>query len=407
MKLIKTLRWFGEKDAVSLQEIAQAGATRVVTALHHIPNGAVWPVAEIDKTQKQIEASGLRWEVVESLPVHELIKQGAPDRDALIENYKTSLQNLGQCGIRTVCYNFMPVIDWVRTDLHHQLPNGAEAMYFQLSQFIAFDLFILKRPCAEKDYTAEQVREAKRVFEAMTVEDAEKLSYNIIIVTQAFIDGSVDPETKDYKAAFLRFLQQYDQIDKPKLRENFAYFLQEVVPVAEAHDIKLAVHPDDPPFPLLGLPRIVSTEEDFSWLVEVCPSLHNGITFCTGSLGARPDNDLPHLFQHFADRVHFLHLRSTRLLESGDFFEDEHLAPNNGMAALMQAIVEEQTRRREEGRADLDIPMRPDHGHRILDDFNRESNPGYPLLGRMKGLAELYGLEQGIRFRQQNKKLGT
>ncbi|MEZ4850713.1 MAG: mannonate dehydratase [Bacteroidia bacterium] len=405
MQLIKTLRWFGDKDPVSLSDIRQAGATGVVTALHHIPNGNVWSVEEIQKVKSRIEAAGLTWEVVESLPVHEAIKQATSDRDEIIENYKISLKNLGKCGVKTVCYNFMPVIDWVRTDLHYQLPNGAEAMYFQLSMFIAFDIFILKRPHAESDYTPEQVAQAKSLYEQMSPEEAEKLAYNIIIVTQAFIDGSVDPNEADPKKIFLQLLKKYDHIDKHQLRENFAYFLNEVIPVAEESGVNLAVHPDDPPFPLLGLPRIVSSEEDFEWLIQAVPSLHNGITFCSGSLGARPDNHLPSLFRKFGNRVHFLHLRITKLLENGDFFEAEHLSPNNGVIELMEAIIEEQNSRQHTGRADLNIPMRPDHGHKILDDFKRKANPGYPLIGRLKGLAELYGLEQGLRYKMKYENI--
>lgn len=398
MQLIKTLRWFGNDDTVSLQDIAQAGATGVVTALHHIPNGAVWSVEEINQTKSRIEAAGLTWEVVESLPVHEGIKIAAPNRDQLIENYKTSIKNLGQCGVRRICYNFMPVIDWVRTDLHYKLPNGAEAMFFKLALFIAFDLFILQRPNAGEDYTAEQIREARQLYESMSEEEAEQLAHNIIIVTQSFIDGTVDPNERNPKVVFLKLLQQYDQVDKVQLREHFAYFLNEVIPVAEKYGVRLAVHPDDPPFPMLGLPRIVSCEEDFEWLAQVCPSLNNGITFCSGSLGARPDNNLTGLFKKFANRIHFLHLRSTRLLAGGDFYETEHLDPAIPMPELMNAIIEEQASRQQHGREDIDIPMRPDHGHKLLDDFTRDTNPGYPLIGRMKGMAELYGLEQGLRY---------
>ena len=400
MKLIKTLRWFGDGDSVRLKEILQAGASGVVTALHHIPNGQVWPVEEILKTKNRIEAAGLRWEVVESLPVHEAIKQGTPEKELIISNYKESIKNLGKCGIHTICYNFMPVIDWVRTDLHYQLPNGAEAMYFQLRRFIAFDLFILKRPNAERDYSSTQINEAKVLYENMSKEEAEELLHTIIIVTQSFIDGTVNPDESNPREIFLSLLRKYDQIDKNKLRENFANFLNEVIPIAEESGVKMAVHPDDPPFPLLGLPRIVSTEEDFDWLVNACPSLNNGITFCTGSLGARSDNNLSYLFEKFGERVHFLHLRSTRLLGNGDFYEEEHLSPGNGMSELMEKIIDEQNSRQKTNRPDVDIPIRPDHGHKILDDFNRKANPGYPLIGRLKGLAELSGLEQGIRYQK-------
>lgn len=398
MELKKTLRWFGAKDPISLEQIKQTGATGIVTALHHIPNGEIWTVEEILKTKNNIEAHGLTWDVVESLPVHEDIKKGKTSRDKIIANYKESVKNLGQCGINTICYNFMPVLDWARTNLHYTLKNGTEAMYFEADLFAAFDLFILKRPHATKDYTPEQLKKAEALFKTLTIEDARALAYNIIVVTQSFIDGAVDADEKEPIAIFLKLLAEYDGIDKNKLRENFAYFLNEVIPVAEQFGVKLAVHPDDPPFPLLGLPRIVSGADDFEWLSKACPSIHNGITFCTGSLGARKDNNLAEIFEKYADRVHFLHLRSTKILDNGDFYETEHLDPTVNLPAVMTAIVTEQIRRKSTGRTDYNIAIRPDHGHKMLDDFNRSGNPGYPLIGRLKGLAELAGLEMGIRY---------
>ncbi|WP_338359445.1 mannonate dehydratase [Yeosuana marina] len=396
MELIKTLRWFGDKDPITLKEIAQTGATGVVTALHHIPNGEIWTVEEILKTKSKIESHGLTWEVVESLPVHEEIKKGTPVREKLIANYKQSIKNLGTCGIRTICYNFMPVLDWARTNLHFTLENGAEAMYFDKNLFAAFDLFILKRPNAENDYSESQIKEAELIFKDLSTEEKDILGYNIIVKTQSFIDGAVKEGEKNYLNIFNELLAAYQGIDKHKLRENFSYFLNEVIPVAEKSGVNLAVHPDDPPFPLLGLPRIVSAAEDFEWLSHACPSLNNGITFCTGSLGAKLDNDLVSIFKKNSDRVHFLHLRMTRVLENGNFFETSHL--DGTIESIMEAIIEEQIKRKKNKRLDYNIPMRPDHGHRILDDFKRESNPGYPLIGRLKGLSELSGLECGIKW---------
>ncbi len=397
MKLIKTLRWFGENDAITLSDIRQTGATGIVTALHHIPNGDVWSVDEILKTKNNIESHGLTWEVVESLPVTEEIKKAKKLRNLHIANYKESIKNLGKYGLKTICYNFMPVLDWARTDLHYTLENGTEAMYFSNNHFAAFDLLILKRPNAEKNYSKQQIAEAKTLFNTFSEEEKDKLGYNIIVKTQSFIDGVVKEGEKNYLNIFNTLLSEYDAIDKEQLRRNFAYFLYEVVPVCEKYGVNLAVHPDDPPFSLLGLPRIVSTEEDFEWLVKTCPSLHNGITFCSGSLGAKKDNNLPRLFKKYAERVHFIHLRSTKVLDNGDFFETGHLDESANLASLMKVIIEGQLNRKQIGRLDFNIPMRPDHGHKMLDDFKRKANPGYPLIGRLKGLAELAGLEKGIR----------
>ncbi len=397
MKLIKTLRWFGKNDAVTLSDIRQTGATGVVTALHHIPNGEVWSIDEIMAVKNEVESHGLTWEVVESLPVHEEIKKGTPDSEKLIRNYKQNIKNLGECGIKTICYNFMPVLDWARTNLNFTLENGAEAMYFNANLFAAFDLFILKRPNAEKDYSESQINEAAQLFNTLSEEEIDELGYNIIVKTQSFIDGAVKEGQKNYLNIFNKLLAEYHGIDKNQLRENFSRFLNEVIPVAEDAGVNLAVHPDDPPFPLLGLPRIVSSDDDFEWLSNACPSLNNGITFCSGSLGARKDNNLPKLFEKYGNRVHFLHLRSTRILENGDFFESNHLEGSSDMPGLMKVVIEEQLKRKETGRDDVNIPMRPDHGHKILDDFTRDANPGYPLIGRLKGLAELSGLEIGLK----------
>lgn len=394
--LLKTWRWFGVKDAVSLREVRQVGATDIVTALHHIPNGEVWEVPEIEKVKNEIEKSGLTWAVVESLPVSEGIKQATSDRDRLIANYCTSLRNLAACGVKTVVYNFMPVLDWARTDLEYRLPDGSETMYFDFPTFIAFDLYILKRPDGEKDYPAYLVSLAKEIASKMSDGEAEKLAFNIIIKTQGFIDGTIDGNTNNPKQAFLSLIDKYKYIDKSQLRENLRYFLARIIPVAEECGVRMCIHPDDPPFPLLGLPRIVKTAEDLRWIIELFPSPANGITFCTGSLGVRADNLLPGMIREFAKHIHFLHLRNLNRSENGSFYEAGHLDGELNMSEIMKAVVAEQLRRRKEGRGDWQIPVRPDHGLKILSDFSRDDNPGYPLSGRMKGLAQLEGLAKGI-----------
>jgi len=394
--LLKTWRWFGAKDAVSLDEIRQVGATGIVTALHHIPNGEIWEVSEILKTKDDIENHGLTWEVVESLPVSEGIKQATADRERLISNYCSSLRNLGKCGVRTVVYNFMPVLDWARTDLEYRLTDGTETMYFDFPTFIAFDLFILKRPDGEKNYPAHLVELAKDIASRMSVDEAEKLAYNIIIKTQGFIDGTIDGKTINPKQAFLALIDRYKQIDETQLRENLRYFLKKIIPVAEEAGVRMCIHPDDPPFPLLGLPRIAKTVEDFRWILEAFPSENNGITFCTGSLGVRADNHLPEMIREFGHRIHFLHLRNLKRSENSSFYEAGHLSGDLDMKEIMKAVMAEQIRRRNEGRVDWMIPVRPDHGLKLLYDYSRNDNPGYPLLGRMRGLAQLEGLAAGI-----------
>ncbi|MCX6239104.1 MAG: mannonate dehydratase [Bacteroidia bacterium] len=394
--LLKTWRWFGANDPVSLKDIRQVGATGIVTALHHIPNGEVWEVSEILKVKNQIENHGLTWEVVESLPVSEGIKQATSDRDRLISNYCTSLRNLAACGIKTVVYNFMPVLDWARTDLEYRLPDGSETMYFDFPTFIAFDLFILKRTDGEKDYPSHLVLLAKEIASQMSSEESEKLAYNIIIKTQGFIDGSIDGNTFNPKQAFLSLIDKYKYIDETQLRENLHYFLSGIIPVADECGVRMCIHPDDPPFPLLGLPRIVKTAEDLRWIIEVVPSPANGITFCTGSLGVRADNLLPEMIHEFGSHIHFLHLRNLTRSANGSFNEAGHLDGELNMTKIMKAVITEQLRRRKEGRGDWQIPVRPDHGLKILSDFSRNDNPGYPLLGRMKGLAQLEGLAKGI-----------
>lgn len=395
MALEKTWRWFGPNDSITLDELKQIGVEGIVTALHHIPNGEVWTVEEINKLKNIIETAGLRWSVVESLPVSEGIKQNSPDRPRLIENYKQSLRNLGACGIDTVCYNFMPVLDWTRTSLHYKTKSGGEAMFFDYPTFAAFDVYILQRPGAEKDFPVDILEQAKKIADSMSDEEKEEQIYNIVVATQAFVSGSVD-DTPDYKRVFLELLAKYDNIDRNQLRANLSSFLNDVIPTAEESGVNMCIHPDDPPFPLLGLPRIASTLEDFEWIVAQHDSISNGVTLCSGSLSAREDNDLPKMAEKLGPRIHFLHLRNTLRIGTKSFYESGHLEGSVDMYALLKAILEEQHRRIKEGRKDTRMPFRPDHGLKILDDFNRKANPGYPLIGRMKGLAEISGLEMGI-----------
>lgn len=396
MALEKSWRWFGFKDTVKLSDLKQMGIEGVVTALHHIPNGEVWPVEEIIKVKSAIEAHSMRWTVVESLPVSEGIKTRNGDCSRLIANYKQSLINLGACGIDTVCYNFMPVLDWVRTDLHYQLPGGGEVMYFDYATFAAFDIFILKRPDAAVEYPDEIIKRAEAITLSMTAEEQETLARNIIVVSQGFIDGVVDGSTPDYKKAFLSFLGTYSQINRGKLRENFSLFLKEVVPVAEKAGVNLCVHPDDPPFPVLGLPRIVSTQEDLEWICDQVDSSANGITFCTGSLSVNRRNNLVQIVEKLAPRIHFTHLRNNVFLDNGAFHEFGHIEGDIDMYPIVKALLKEQLRRKKEGRKDCRIPFRPDHGIKMLDDYNRQANPGYPLIGRLKGLAEISGMQMAI-----------
>lgn len=404
MILEKTWRWFGEKDTVKLTDLRQMGVEGVVTALHHIPNGEVWTVEEIMKVKNQIEKHGMRWSVVESLPVSEGIKTHNTDYDRLIENYRQSLVNLGQCGIDRVCYNFMPVLDWARTNLQYRLPEGGEVMYFDFVSFVAFDAFILNRPGAEKDYPQDIVEKAARLADNMTSEEKERLAYNIIIVTQGFIDGVIDGSAKDYKKLFLGFINTYQDIDAEKLRQHLIIFLNDVIPAAEKYDVKLCIHPDDPPFPILGMPRIVSTQEDLEWICEQVDSVSNGITFCTGSLSVNRKNNLKEMAAKLAPRIHFAHLRNNRFLPDGSFHESGHLNGDVDIISVAEILLKEQYRRKEEGRADFRIPFRPDHGIKMLKDYSMEANPGYPLTGRMKGLAEVEGLLTGIDYMLTKQK---
>jgi mannonate dehydratase len=393
--LKQTWRWFGPVDKVSLADIRQAGAEGIVSALHHIAPGTVWDRASIRERKEQIEAGGLNWDVVESLPVSEAIRNGNAVRDAHISAWITSMENLAAEGIRVICYNFMPVLDWTRTDLAAEMPSGARAMAFDLADFASFDIHVLERADAASDYPVAVVEAAAKHAALFGPDDHARLTRNIL----AGLPGAMESWTLD---SLRDCLSAYAGLGADGLRANLRYFLEAVVPVADQLDMRLCCHPDDPPWPLLGLPRVMSTEADYRWLIDTVPSPANGITLCTGSLGARADNDLPGMVARFGPHIHFFHLRNVRRHTDTvpcAFHEDEHLAGSTDMVAVVKAALAEQARRQVEGRADWQIPMRPDHGQDILDDHQRKAAPGYPAIGRLKGLAELRGVMAALSHR--------
>jgi mannonate dehydratase len=378
----KTWRWFGKKDKITLSMLRQIGVEGIVTALHDVPNGEIWTVEAINDLKQYIESYGMRWSVVESLPVCEAIKYAGPERDQLIENYKVSLANLGKCGVKTVCYNFMPVIDWVRTDLHHPWADGSSSLYYDRVRFAYFDTRILQREGAEKDYTEEELRKVAELDKVITEAEKDELVDAIIVKTQGFVNGNIREGDKNPVAIFKRLLSLYDGIDRDALRENMRYFLSAIMPVCEEYGVNMCVHPDDPPFQILGLPRIVTNEEDIDWFLRAVDNPHNGLTFCAGSLSAGEHNDTRELARKFAKRTHFVHLRSTAAMPGGNFIESSHLSGRGHLIDLIRIFEQENP----------GLPMRVDHGRMMLGDEDKGYNAGYSFHGRMFALAQVEGM---------------
>ena len=385
----ESFRWYGPKDPVPLSTIRQAGATTIVSALHDVPNGEVWSIDAIKSHQTLIANAGLKWGVVESVPIHEEIKQRTGNFEVYIENYKATLENLAHCEILTICYNFMPILDWTRTHLYKPLEDGSTALSYEIDALRAFDLFVVKRVKAAQDYTEQEIKDAKAYFEALNPLQIESLTKSII----AGLPGAEEGYTMQQ---FNEQIEAYANLNKETLRSHLIQFLAALMPTAESVGVNMCIHPDDPPHSLFGIPRVVSTASDIEALFSAVPSLNNGLTFCTGSFGVRPDNDLLEMFTQHAERIHFLHFRSTKRDDKGNFYEANHLEGDVDMFAMVKAALSEERRRKEAGRSDWEIPMRPDHGHQMLDDLEKHTNPGYSAIGRLKGLAELRGLAMGI-----------